>query len=200
MSIPSRLRRFAPSITAFALVCIGSLLVLPKNTETKASSEVTVLLANQDLPEGTPSAEVRAHVRARVIPVTASIKGAFSDIDEIPDGVLAAGLVQGQQLAPQLFASTRVAALGAGFVAISLRLDSQRWMGPVKVTGDKVDIYGVKAGATMVLASGATILDSPAVSGLAPRDDAIVTFGVPRQSVDAILVAAIEDRIWLVGT
>ncbi len=200
MRVPSTVRKFAPSVGAFVLVCAGALMLLPQNDASKASSDVTVVIVTRALPEGTPSADVRDSLATRTIPAEAVVQGALTSVAQVPDGVLAVPLAEGQQLTPLSFASTRVAALGDGFVAVSVRLDSQRWTGPAKVTGERVDVYGVRTGATEILAAGATVLDSPPVDGLAPRDDAIVTLGVPRASVEAVLIAASEERLWLVGT
>ena len=200
MKIAPSVRRFAPAVAAFVLVCTGSLLLIPRDRTSGAPSEVTVLVATRAMPAGTASEDVKAGLATRSVPTDAAVQGALSSPGQVPVGVLAVPLVPGQQVTAASFASTRVAALGDGYVALSVRLDSQRWTGPARVTGDRVDVYGVRTNGTELITPGATVLDSPPVDGLAPRDEAVITLGLPRGAVGAVLAAASEERLWLVGT
>lgn len=100
MRVPSTVRKFAPSVGAFVLVCAGALMLLPQNDASKASSDVTVVIVTRALPEGTPSADVRDSLATRTIPAEAAVQGALTSVAQVPDGVLAVPPAEGQQLTP----------------------------------------------------------------------------------------------------
>lgn len=200
MTIPYTVRRLALPLLAFGLVGAGTLAALPDNEKpTDASQKAPTVVVVDAMSAGTPSVEVRSRVEVRDIDVSARADGAFSSVNDIPDGVLASDHVAGQQLLATSMADNVVEAVGEGYVAVSVRLDSQRWMGPVKTTGDTVDAYSITNGVATLISPNAVILDSPDIADLKPRDDAIVTLAVRRDSLGAVLVAASEDRLWLTG-
>lgn len=200
MTIPYTVRRLALSLLAFGLVGAGTLAALPDSEKpTDASQKAPTVVVVDAMSAGTPSIEVRSRVEVRDIDVSARADGAFSSVEQIPQGVLASDHVAGQQLLATSMADNVVEAVGDGYIAVSVRLDSQRWMGPVKTTGESVDAYSITNGVATLISPDAVILDSPDVADLKPRDDAIITLAVRRDSVGAILVAASEDRLWLTG-
>ncbi len=115
------------------------------------------------------------------------------------EGVLISDHVAGEQLLASSFAANVVEGLGVGFVAVSVRLDAQRWVGPLVTTGDVVDIYDIGADVALPIAKDAVVLEAPSPNELGPRDEAVISLGVPRSSLSAVLVAANDNRIWLVG-
>lgn len=195
----TRLREFAPAIGAFALVAVGTFVALPKDDPADATDLVPTVVATEDMPGGSDSDEVRSKVEIRFIDPAARARGALSTTAAIPDGVLIADLVTGQQLLSTSFSSTAVAALGDDYVAVSVRLDPQEWVGPVIITGNTVDVYDVFNEETTLVARGAVILDAPDPRSLEPTDDTVVSLGVRRESLPALLVAATNNRIWLTG-
>lgn len=200
MTIPSGVKRLALPFTAFLLVGGGTLLALPeKSPDTGDARKEPTVVAVDAMTAGTPSLEVRSRVEIRDIDVSARADGALSSIDQIPDGVLTANHVPGQQILLSSIAENVVAAVGPGYVSVSVRLDSQRWMGPVGTTGTTVNVYSITNGVSSLISEKAVILDAPEVADLKPRDDAIITLAVRRDSLGAVLVAATEDRLWLTG-
>ena len=200
MTIPYTVRRLALSLLAFGLVGAGTLAALPDSEKpTDASQKAPTVVVVDAMSAGTPSIEVRSRVEVRDVDVSARADGAFSSVEQIPQGVLASDHVAGQQLLATSMADNVVEAVGDGYIAVSVRLDSQRWMGPVKTTGESVDAHSITNGVATLISPDAVILDSPDVADLKPRDDAIITLAVRRDSVGAILVAASEDRLWLTG-
>lgn len=198
-SASARLRTIGPALAAFALVTIGTLIALPNDDSADANDKVPTVVATATMSSGTDTSDVRTKVEIRDLDPSARAQGALTSIDEIPDGVIAIGLVPGQQLLESSFASTSVAALGPDYVAVSVRLDPQQWVGPVIIAGNVVDVYDVFNEVTTLVAHEAVILDAPAADGLAPQDETIVSLGVRKESLPAVLVAATNNRIWLTG-
>jgi hypothetical protein len=107
--------------------------------------------------------------------------------------------VVGQQLLVTSFADDAVAAVGAGRVSVSVRVDSQRWVGPFNTTGTVVDVYAIDENGATKISSGAVILGSPSTEDLTPKQDSIVSLAVREETLQAVLVAASENRLWMVG-
>lgn len=198
---PRTLRRYVPGVSAFVLVAVGTLLVLPNSDEpANADQRQATLVAKSAIEAGAESGDLGALLEVRMIPSDARAAGALSSVDEIPEGVLLADMVVGQQLLASSIAENVVKGLGDGFVAVSVRLDPQRWTGPMITTGNVVDVFDIVEGVATLIASNAVILDAPMVDSLGSRDESIVTLGVPETALAQVLVAANENRIWLVGS
>jgi hypothetical protein len=198
---PRTLKRYVPAASAFVLVVVGTLLVLPNSDEpANAEQQQATLVAKLAIDAGVESGDLGSLVEVRMIPANARAAGALSSVEEIPEGVLLADLVIGQQLLKSSIAENVVKGLGDGFVAVSVRLDSQRWTGPIITTGNVVDVFDIVEGSATPIALSAVILDAPSVDSLGSRDESIVTLGVPESALAQVLVAANENRIWLVGS
>jgi hypothetical protein len=194
------LKRFAPAALAFVLVAFGTLMILPKNDDVaNADQRQPTLVLTSDVESGTATADLTAQVEVKMLEVDARATGALASLDDLPDGVLVADHVAGQQLLDSSFAANVVEGLGEGFVAVSVRLDAQRWVGPLVTTGDVVDVFDIGVDAATPIAREAVVLEAPSPTDLGPRDEAVISLGVPETSLSAVLVAASENRIWLVG-
>lgn len=194
------LRRFAPAALAFVLVAFGTLMVLPDDDEVaNADQRRPTLVVTVDAESGTPSTDLRDSVEVKMLESDARATGALSSLDDLPEGVLVADHVAGQQLLASSFAANVVEGLGSGFVAVSVRLDAQRWVGPLVTTGDVVDVYDIVDGVATSIARDAVVLEAPVPTDIGPRDEAVIALGVPQGSLSAVLIAASESRIWLVG-
>lgn len=200
MNLAASLRRHRVTIAAFFLVLIGTLAVVPRGDESATATEkFPTLVVTSAIAKGSSSALVRASVEVRDLDVAARATGALSSLDEIPDGVLVSAHVAGEQLLVSSFASDEVSALGPGFVSVSIRLDAQRWVGPLLTTGDTVDVFDVTDTGSTKIATKAVIIDAPSAAEVGPRDESIVSMGVPASALPAVLSAATSGRIWLVG-
>ncbi|MEY3680763.1 MAG: hypothetical protein RL547_1376 [Actinomycetota bacterium] len=192
------LKRFAPALLAFVLVAFGTLMVLPKDDDVaNADQRQPTLVLTDDAEAGTPIADLVTEVR--MLEVDARATGALTSIEGLPEGVLVTDHVAGQQLLATSFAANVVEGLGKGFVAVSVRLDAQRWVGPLVTTGDVVDVYDIGVDAATPIAREAVVLEAPAPTDLGPRDESVISLGVPESSLSEVLVAASANRIWLVG-
>lgn len=200
MTIPYRIRRLIIPAAAFALAAGGAMLALPRSSErTDAAAKVATVVVVDPVEAGTGTDELTKHVEVRQLESGARADGALESVDQLPSGVLVADMVPGQQVLSSSITENVVTAVGEGFVSVSVRLDSQRWTGPVRATGKTVNVFSINAGVATLISSGAVVLDSPDMSGLEPRDDAIVSLAVRRESLKAVLAAAMEDKLWLTG-
>lgn len=200
MTLATTLRRHWVTVTAFFLVLLGTLAVVPRGDESAVATErLPTLVVTAALESGSSTDLVRSAVEVRDLDPEARATGALSSIEEIPEGVLVSSHVVGEQLLASSFATDEVAALGAGFVSVSIRLDAQRWVGPFLTTGDTVDVFDVSDTGSVKIASKAVIIEAPSATEVGPRDESIVSMGVPSSALPAVLSAASAGRIWLVG-
>ena len=201
MNMKFSIKRFGPAVLAFTLVVLGVLLVLPDdNDEVKANQDVPVVVAVNSLSSGASASQVRNNVEVRMVPETSRASGAISSIAELPDGALAYTHVAGQQILKTSFSVNQLLALGDGYVAVSIRVESQRWVGPYVMSGKSVNIYDTNITTASLISADAVILGTPETEDLEPKQETIISLGVRQESLAAVLVAASEDRLWLVST
>ncbi len=200
MKLKFNITRFGPALVAFTLVLVGSLIALPNDEkQASANQQVPVVVAAKDLASGTAASEVWNSIEVRMVPKTARAAGAFESVAEIPDGVLAYPHVVGQQILGSSFSENQIFTLGAGYVAVSVRVESQRWIGPYVMAGKSVNIYDTNITAASLVSSDAVILGTPETDNLEPKSETVISLGVKQESLTAVLVAASQDRIWLVS-
>jgi hypothetical protein len=200
MSLKRRVTKYMPAMLAFAFVLAGSWMLLPRDEDTAdAESRVSVVMLDRAMPEGATAANVRKAATLRSLPAEAVVEGAFSSLDDITDGVLAIDHAAGQQLTELSFARNRVAAVGPEFVVTSVRMSAQMWSGAVRISGDVVDVYALTETGTSLVSRGAVVLDSPSLEDLQPSSDAVITIAVRRETLPAVLTAAKDEQLWLVG-
>ena len=198
MNITSLVKRATAPAVAFVCVGAGGLLLVPRDDSN--DERLPTLVASSDIADGTDSARVRSRVEVRMLPPEARASGALSSTDEIPDGVLAYSHESGQQILTSSFAADRIAALGDNFVAVSIRVDSPRWVGPLVTTGRIVDVYEVDAEEVRLITTDAVIVDAPDPENLGAKDDSVVVLGVRKDALSAVVLAASNNAIWLVGS
>lgn len=198
MNNPSPRRRLVPATAAFAMTFVGVLALAPRSDESDGDL-VPVLMATRELSDGTPADVVGGAVEVRMISSSVRADGAITSTDALPEGVLAYDLVAGQQVLATSFAESRVRSLGDGYVAVSVKLDPQRWVGALLEAGRIVDVYDTSETGPQRIASRAVILQSPETADLAPSEDTLVSLGVPEASLGDVLLAISNNRIWLVG-
>ena len=158
------------------------------------------MVATRALPAGATTADIIAASEIRMLPATARAEGALTATDAVPTGILINDLVPGQQVLASSVADDVVDALGDGLVAVSVRLDPQRWSGPFSTTGDIVDVHEVAETGTSVLATDVRIVATPDPAELDPRSEQVITLAVPDNTVGAVITAAADNRLWLVGS
>ncbi len=200
MTIKRNVTKYMPAMLAFSFVLAGSWMLLPRNEDTaSADAQIDVVVLTKAMPEGSSARDVRAAASVRSLPAEAVADGAFDSLDDIADGVLAVDHSAGEQLTPFSFARNRVAAVGPEFVVTSVRMSAQNWSGALRISGDIVDVYALTDTGASMVSAGAVVLDYPSLDGLQPTDDAVITIAVRRESLPAVLLAAREEQLWLVG-
>lgn len=201
MKTKTMVKKFGPTVAVFSLVSFGALLALPKNGNGNADADlVPVVVVTKEFAGGSSAASLDGHVDVRRVPRSARTDGALRSVSEIPDGVLAFDHASGQQLLATSFAENQVTAVGDGRVAVSVLVDPQRWVGPYTVSGAQVDVYAIGDEGAELISAGAVILGSPATDGLMPKEDSIVSLAVRDDTLEAVLLAASENRLWMVGS
>ena len=196
LNIPRK--RVATAALVFGLAAVGVYAAVPDGKDA-GTDLVPVVVAVRLLEEGTPSATVRESVSVRMVPVNARAAGALGDAGRIPDGVLAYPVVNGQQLLATSFAEDHVGSLGADYVAVSVRLDTQRWAGPILQAGRRVDVWDTDEAGPRLVSADAVVLDAPSPTGLKPDEDTVISIGVRKATLEGVLLAAANKRVWLVS-
>lgn len=191
-------RKAAPAAVAFSLTFVGILALVPRGEDDRGEL-VPVAVATRSLADGTTANAVKNGAEIRMIEASARAEGAVGSLDELPEGVLAYDHVAGQQILLTSFAQSRVRSLGEGYVAISVKLDPQRWVGALLEAGRIVDVYDTDDVSPRRVAVRAVILESPNPADLLPTEDTLVSIGVPEESLPDVLTAVANNRVWLVG-
>ncbi len=199
MKVISVVKRFWIPLAVFVLTTAGLATLLPHSDDNAdASIEIPTVVMTTDMPAGTDADIVRTNVEIRMLPTEARAIGALQSILDIPEGLLNSHHVIGQQVLTSSFDVSRVRAFGDDYVSLSIRLDPQRWTGPYSTAGQRVNIYEVQDGTNAVLISAdAIIINAPSITDLKPDDKSVVTFGVRRGTVAAVIVAATNEKIWV---
>ena len=200
MKMNEKLKKFVPAIAIFFLVTFGLLQVIPNEKDSTVASElIPTVVFTQFANSGLNTSEITSQIEIRLLEPQARANGSLSSFDEIPEGVLVSDHVEGQQLLISSIAANAVDGLGAGFIAISVAMDSQRWAGPYLSTGTVVDVYEIVDQVSTRIAENAVILNEPSTDDLASSDQQIISLAIPGSSLNQVLVAANESRLWLVG-
>ncbi len=196
------MRRLGIPLAAGLLVTIGALALIssPANSDTTADLNlIDTVVAVRPIEAGTSTDDLDGLVEIRQLPAQARANGALTNIDQLPAGTLVADHVAGQQVLTTSIADDPIDAIGDDLVAVSVRLDPQRWTGPFTTTGAVVDIYETSDIDTTLIVSEAQIIDAPDTAELDPRSEAVITLAVPVDGVTAVITAASTGQIWMVG-
>lgn len=198
-----RLRRLGLPLAAGALVALGTLAIVGNDDDATSAATVDLvptLVARQAVPSGTDRETLIDQLEVRMLPDEARADGVIESLDDLPDGMLVNDLVRGQQVLTTSIADDVVAAIDDDYVAVSVRLDPQRWTGPFSVTGADVNLYDNREESTGLLVEGARIIDAPDTAELDPRSESVITLAVPADDVSAVIDAAANGRLWAVGS
>lgn len=197
IKIPSR--RVLSALAVFGLAGVGLYAALPADKPAAGSGLVPVVVVNREFAEGTSTDVVKGNASVRMVPQDARASSALSAVGQIPDGVLAFIHVPGQQLLESSFADDHVKSLGNDFVALSISLDTARWAGPILQSGRRVDVWDTNEAGPELVAADAVVLDAPSPVGVKPDAETVISIGVRRESVDKVLLAVANKRVWLVS-
>ncbi len=165
-----------------------------------AEPGLPTLVATAPVDAGTRVADLGPSVEIRILPAEARAEGAVGSIGSLPPGLLAGDLVVGQQVLVSSVVDDPVDQVGEGLVAVSARLDPERWVGPFTVSGPVVDVYAVGDDGPRLVAEDAVVLEAPEPGDLDTNEDSVVTLGVAVGDVEQVVGAVAGDGIWLVAS
>lgn len=191
------LHRVGAPAAAFALAASGALLLVNGGEAAPADPGIPTVIAVTVVDAGTPTGDLVDMAEIRLVPPDVRVQGAVASLDELPAGVLTTGLVPGQQILVSTVGQL-VSGSGEGLIAVSVRLDPQRWVGPYTVSGTTVDVYAVGSEVTEVVAQEAVVLEAVDPTTLTATQDTIVTLGVNPDDVAGVIAAVAGTGIWLV--
>jgi|DEB0MinimDraft_10_1074344.scaffolds.fasta_scaffold67454_2 hypothetical protein len=194
-------QRLGLPVLAFLLTAVGLFLLVASNEGSAAPPlGVDTVVATVAIPAGTATSDLSAQVTVRSVAADARAVGAIESLEELPDGVLISPLVPGQQVLTSSFADDIVDGLGPDLVAVSVRVEAQRWAGPFRLTGSVVTVHQLGESGTRVLAEGVQIIDAPILTEVDPRSEQLISLAVPKAVVGDIIAAAAADELWMVGS
>ena len=197
-----RMRRLGLPLAAGVLVTLGTLMLTGGSDAATTANDaalVPTVVAAAPIAAGTDATDIVDRLDIVMLPDTARAQGAFESFDAISDGVVVADLVPGQQLLVTSLADDPIAAINDDYVAVSVRLDPQRWSGPFTTTGATVDLYATGDAGSQLVVTDARIVDAPDTTELDPRSEAVITLAVPANTVTAVIDAAADGTLWAVG-
>ncbi|HEX3802061.1 MAG TPA: SAF domain-containing protein [Solirubrobacteraceae bacterium] len=163
-------RKNAIAIAAASAVLAGVLIYLfvshynKTTTNTVAApTEMTVFVAKQYVPAGTPASAVasEALLKSTQVATTQAIAGAITDPSQIVGEVSAAPIAAGQQVTAGDFTRGNVTIgsyLTGDYRAIAVQLDSWHGLTTYLQKGDTVDVMGQKGQASEMLFQKITVL------------------------------------------
>jgi hypothetical protein len=199
------IRRVGPLLLAFGLAVLGVLLLIGRSddatTEATATTAVVAsglptLVATVDVPAGTAVSELGPSVEVRDVPSTARAAGAVESLAGLPPGKLLTPLVPGQQILISAIADDPRDAVGTDLVAVSAVLAPERWLGPVKTTGDEVKVYAIGGDEAQAITT-ALVLSAPDPATVVIGQSVLLTLGVPTADVGRVIGAISGGGIWL---
>jgi len=203
MNLGRMIRRVGPPLLAFVVAALGALLLIGGQSGGSSgdAADLPTVVAVADIPAGTAVAGLGALVEVRSVPADARALGAVERVDDLPDGVLDAALVPGQQLLATSVAPDPRDDIGDELVAISATLEPQQWVGPVATTGERVAVFAIGGEEGQLIAADVLVIDAPSdPTALEPTEQVVVTLGVPRLDAARVVGAIAGSGIWLVSS
>jgi len=163
-------RRGALTIAATAAVLAGLLLYLfvrhyRRAPVVAAPTSISVFVADQYIPAGTPASTVAAGsmLKRIVLPSTQAVVGAIADPSAITGEVSATAIESGQQISVADFTHAVVTLgmyLSGDYRAIGVPLDAPHGLTTYLTQGDTVDIMDDETSKTVVIAQNVAVLEN----------------------------------------
>ena len=174
-------------IAAAVMAVIGTVLlvVFVQGAEDRAlegEELVTALVATQQIPAGTPVADIADFVETEQVPEKIAPEGVLADLVQVQGQVVAADIIEGETLvagrfveADQFSARRGSVEVPEGLLEVTIALSQEQFIGGVPVPGDKVALIAngdrtdfipsntdplQGAGAPVDPATGATAVDT----------------------------------------
>jgi pilus assembly protein CpaB len=221
-------RRLLAAFAAIVLLCAGTVVLLAyvRGADARALAGVQtieVLVADQQIPEGTSADELATLVRTEVLPQKAVLDGRVTDLGELAGQVATADIQQGEQLLAVRFGEADelgdpgTVPVPSGMQEVSVLLEPQRAVGGRLAAGDLVGVVvslgdGKQNGETHAVlhevlvtevvgapsqteqgADAETASAGPAV----PAQSLMITLAVTAAQAEAVVYGIEHGTLWL---
>lgn len=150
------MRRALTVLAALVLAAFGAFVLVSYVRGADARAEagavlVPVLVIDEQVPAGTPVADLGDRVSTEQVPQRLVVTGALSDLSAVDGLSTTVDLLPGEQVVAGRFADPTVQAAGEvvapeGTQEVSVTLEPQRAVGGVLSAGDQVGVYVTSAG------------------------------------------------------
>ncbi|MCZ2810082.1 RcpC/CpaB family pilus assembly protein [Modestobacter sp. VKM Ac-2979] len=196
------MRRVLAALAALALAAFGAVVLISYVRGADARAEagavlVPVLVVDQDVPAGTPAAELADLVRTAEVPSRLVVPGSVEDLADVAGLTTTTSLVSGEQVVFARFADPSVQAAAAGVVElptgteeVSLTLEPQRAVGGALVAGDRIGVFISQGDPTTTDLAVGEVLVTRVAGG---ADDQTAALTGAAQTVTVTLALTPED-------
>ena len=223
------MRRWLTPAIAITVALLGTFVLAQyvRSAEDRALAGeklVTVLVAQDDVPAGTPAADLADRVRLEQVPRKIAPDGGVQRLGQLGDQVAAVDLVAGEPLIDQRFAAAGASgvAAGPGMLEVTLALEPARAVGGTARPGDVVGVLASFPASADAPARTELVLDGvlvtrvqatsttgfsdafgsgeeapPAATTPDPSRPVMMTLAVPPEAATVLVDAAEHGDVWL---
>jgi pilus assembly protein CpaB len=187
-------------IAAAVMAVIGTVLlvIFVQGAEDRAlegEELVTVLVAEQQIPAGTPVGDIEEFVQTEQIPEKIAPEGVIADLVQVQGQVAAADIIEGETLVagrfvePDQFSARRGSVkVPEGLLEITIAMSQEQFIGGVPVPGDKVALIANGNRADFIPSNadplqGAGVPTDPAAGGAIVDTDLTITKIILQQAL-----------------
>jgi pilus assembly protein CpaB len=219
-------RRLLAALAALLLLAVGTVVLLAyvRGADARALAgvrTVTVLVADELIPEGTTAKQLADLVRTDTVPAKTAVDGRVTDLEALAGKVATVDLLPGEQLLASRFArpddlqAPGTVEVPDGLQEVSILLEPQRAIGGRLAAGDTVGVFVSLEGESathMVLhhvlvtqVQGAPAPADPAsadpdtasAGAAAPAASLMITLAVTAAKAEAVVFGIEHGTVWL---
>ena len=219
-------RRFLAALAALLLLAVGSVVLLAyvRGADARALAgvrTVTVLVADQPIPEGTTADQLADLVRTDTVPANTAVDGRVTDLAALAGQVATVDLLPGEQLLARRFARPDdlqhpgTVEVPEGLQEVSILLEPQRAIGGRLAAGDTVGVFVSLTEPTtthvvlhhvlVTQVQGAPAPADPAsadpetasAGAAAPSASLMITLAVTAAKAEAVVFGIEHGTVWL---
>lgn len=219
-------RRLLAALAALLLLAVGSVVLLAyvRGADARALAgvrTVTVLVADQPIPEGTTADQLADLVRTDTVPAKAAVDGRVSDLEALAGQVATVDLLPGEQLLARRFARPDdlqppgTVEVPEGLQEVSILLEPQRAIGGRLAAGDTVGVFVSLAdppsthivlhhvlvtqvqGAPAPVDPASADPETASAGAAAPSASLMITLAVTAAKAEAVVFGIEHGTVWL---
>ena len=211
------MRRALAVLTALVLATFGAVVLVSyvRGADARAQAGavlVPVLVVDEEVPAGTPVADLGGSVSTAEVPQRLVARNALEDLAAVDGLSTTAALLPGDQVVADRFGDPTVQAAGTvavpeGMQEVSLTLEAQRAVGGALAAGDRVGVY-VSTGALQATAAVTDLaVDGVLITRVAAPGPAdalaaggqlvTVTLALTEAQAERVIAGMVTDAVWL---